>query len=281
MTSFSEKNISNETKFSSNVNKIIESLRIVLLGPPGAGKGTQSPLITEKYCLCHLATGDMLRSSIANGTEVGKRAKAVMDAGLLVSDEIMVDMIKDAIKRDECKNGFVLDGFPRTIVQAEKLDKMLEEDNKKLDHAIEFSIDDALLVRRITGRLIHVKSGRAYHEEFNPPKIPMIDDVTGEPLTRRSDDNPETLCKRLKSYHAQTQPIVEYYQKKNIWSKVDAARSPQDVWQSLQCIIERSRAISKAKLNDSFLYHTSKSEHAFDIERGISPSTKGPFSVPS
>lgn len=231
---------------SENVSK----LRIVLLGPPGAGKGTQSPKLTEKYCLCHLSTGDMLRAAISKGTEVGKRAKAVVDSGLLVSDEIMVDLIRDAIKKEECKNGFVLDGFPRTVIQAEKLDSMLESDhNSSLDHAIEFKIDDSLLVKRITGRLLHPESGRTYHEEFHPPKQYMKDDFTGEPLIRRSDDNPEALCKRLQSYHAQTKPVVEYYKKKNIWSHVDASKPETDVWSSLVSIMEHAKLKAQEKIS--------------------------------
>jgi adenylate kinase len=223
-------------------SQLSEQLRIVLLGPPGAGKGTQSPKLTEKYCLCHLSTGDMLRSAISNGTEIGKKAKALVDSGLLVSDDIMVDLIRDAIKKEECKNGFVLDGFPRTVPQAEKLDLMLENDHgASLDQAIEFKIDDKLLVKRITGRLLHPSSGRTYHEEFHPPKVPMTDDITGEPLIRRSDDNPEALCKRLQAYHAQTKPVADYYRMKNIWSFVDASNSENDVWTSLLSIVERAR----------------------------------------
>ncbi|KAK9710597.1 adenylate kinase, partial [Basidiobolus ranarum] len=164
-------------------------IRMILMGPPGAGKGTQSPKIKEKFCVCHLATGDMLRAAVTAKTKVGLEAKKVMDAGGLVSDEIMVDLIQDNIHNNpECKNGFILDGFPRTVVQAEKLDNMLEKDNQKLDHAVELKIDDSLLVSRICGRLIHPPSGRTYHREFNPPKVTDQDDVTGEPLIQRSDD---------------------------------------------------------------------------------------------
>lgn len=240
---------SNQTSIEKSKDNLTK-LRIVLLGPPGAGKGTQSPKLTEKYCLCHLSTGDILRAAIAKGTEVGKRAKAVVDAGLLVSDEIMVDLIRDAIKKDECKNGFVLDGFPRTVPQAEKLDAMLENDHhSNLDQAIEFKIDDSLLVKRITGRLLHPASGRTYHEEFHPPKQYMKDDLTGDSLIRRSDDNPEALCKRLQSYHAQTKPVVEYYKKRNIWSSVDASKSEDEVWSSLLSIMERAKINARAKMS--------------------------------
>ncbi|KAG0157987.1 hypothetical protein PDIDSM_5499 [Penicillium digitatum] len=182
-----------------------EQMRIILMGPPGAGKGTQAPNLKEKYCACHLATGDMLRSQVAKKTDLGKEAKKIMDQGGLVSDEIMVNMIKSELDNNsECKNGFILDGFPRTVAQAERLDDMLVARNQKLQHAVELQIDDSLLVARITGRLVHPASGRSYHKIFNPPKVDMKDDISGEPLIQRSDDNAETLTKRLATYHAQT-----------------------------------------------------------------------------
>ncbi|KAF2261625.1 ADK-domain-containing protein [Lojkania enalia] len=166
-----------------------------------------------------------------------------MDAGGLVSDEIMVNMIKSELDNNtECKNGFILDGFPRTVTQAEKLDEMLMESKKPLQHAIELQIDDALLVSRITGRLIHPASGRSYHKIFNPPKEAMKDDVTGEPLIQRSDDNAETLKKRLATYHAQTSPVVAYYQKTGIWKPIDASQEPGQVWKSLLRVFENDKA---------------------------------------
>ncbi|GIK02624.1 adenylate kinase [Aspergillus viridinutans] len=218
----------------SKPKSVAEQMRIVLMGPPGAGKGTQAPRLKEKYCVCHLATGDMLRSQVAKKTELGKEAKKIMDQGGLVSDEIMVNMIKNELDTNtECKNGFILDGFPRTVAQAERLDDMLEARRQKLQHAIELQIDDALLVARITGRLVHPASGRSYHKIFNPPKNDMKDDVTGEPLIQRSDDNAETLKKRLSTYHAQTAPVVEYYKKTGIWRGIDASQEPGQVWKSL------------------------------------------------
>eukprot|EP00158_Paraphelidium_tribonemae_P000989 Partr_v1_DN23804_c0_g1_i1_m63701 putative adenylate kinase len=224
-----------------------DGIRMVLMGPPGAGKGTQSPRIKDSFCVCHLATGDMLRAAVRAGTEVGKKAKAVMEAGQLVSDEIMVDLIRDNISSAECKNGFILDGFPRTVVQAEKLDQMLERDgHTKLDHAVEFAIDDSLLVRRITGRLVHPASGRSYHEEFQPPARPMTDDVTGEPLIRRADDNADTLKKRLHAYHTQTTPVIEYYKKRGIWSRVNAELEQDTVWYQLLGIFSRTGHLPKS-----------------------------------
>jgi len=212
-----------------------QQLRTILVGPPGSGKGTQAPRIAETYCVCHLATGDMLREQVAKKTALGVEAKKIMDAGGLVSDDIMVGIIKDQLEKNKsCQNGFVLDGFPRTIPQAEKLDAMLEVRKEKLDNVIQLSIADQLLISRITGRLIHPASGRSYHREFNPPKKPMTDDKTGEPLIQRSDDNVDTLRKRLVTFHDQTGPVVEYYKKKGLWVGIDAAQSPSVVWSDLQ-----------------------------------------------
>ncbi|KAF2672146.1 adenylate kinase 1 [Microthyrium microscopicum] len=224
---------------SSQPKGAAERMRLVLMGPPGAGKGTQAPAIKDKYCICHLATGDMLRAQVAKKTPLGREAKKIMDAGGLVSDEIMVNMIKNELDNNkECKNGFILDGFPRTVTQAEKLDEMLSTNSTPLKHAIELQIDDALLVARITGRLVHPASGRSYHKLFNPPKKNMTDDVTGEPLIQRSDDNEATLTKRLTTYHQQTTPVVQYYQKTGIWKPIDASQEPGQVWKSLLNIFE-------------------------------------------
>ncbi|KAF9060715.1 adenylate kinase [Rhodocollybia butyracea] len=213
----------------------VEQLRTILMGPPGAGKGTQAPLIREKFCVCHLATGDMLRDQVAKKTKLGVEAKKIMDEGGLVPDEVMVGMIQGELDtNDSCKNGFVLDGFPRTVPQAQRLDSMLEARGEKLDSVVQLLIDDSLLISRITGRLVHPASGRSYHREFNPPKKPMTDDVTGEPLIQRSDDNVETLQKRLKSYHSQTGPVAEYYKSKGLWNGIDAAQSPSVVWDNLR-----------------------------------------------
>lgn len=207
---------------------------MVLIGPPGAGKGTQAPNLVNKFGAAHLATGDMLRSQIAKGTELGVAAKKIMDQGGLVSDDIMVGMIQDELTNNAaCKNGFILDGFPRTIPQAEKLDLMLKERGTPLEAAVELKVDDDLLVARITGRLIHQASGRSYHKLFNPPKVDMKDDVTGEPLVQRSDDNEESLKKRLNAYHTQTEPIVDFYKKTGIWHGIDAAQAPATVWEGI------------------------------------------------
>ncbi|KAL9620109.1 MAG: hypothetical protein Q9160_005315 [Pyrenula sp. 1 TL-2023] len=224
-----------------------EQMRLILMGPPGAGKGTQAPKIKDKYCICHLATGDMLRAQVAKKTPLGREAKKIMDQGGLVSDEIMVNMIKNELDTNrECANGFILDGFPRTVPQAERLDSMLAAKSQNLHHAIELQIDDALLVSRITGRLIHPASGRSYHRIFNPPKASMKDDVTGEPLIQRTDDNAETLQKRLGTYHQQTNPVVSYYQSRGIWKGIDASQEPGQVWKSLLNVFDSSKSASSS-----------------------------------
>ena len=177
------------------------ALNIVLIGPPGSGKGTQAPKIKDDLCLCHLATGDMLRDAVAAGTELGKQAKAIMDRGDLVSDEIVIGLIDDAMKQPQCERGILLDGFPRTNVQAEKLDDMLNSKQKKIDRVLEFKVNDDILIERIEGRRVHVASGRSYHVKFNPPRVENVDDITGEPLIQRKDDNAEVLKKRMGNYH--------------------------------------------------------------------------------
>uniref|UniRef100_A0AC34QWY2 Adenylate kinase n=1 Tax=Panagrolaimus sp. JU765 TaxID=591449 RepID=A0AC34QWY2_9BILA len=214
-------------------------IRAIFLGPPGSGKGTQASNFATKYCACHLSTGDLLRAEIQAGSDLGKRIESTIKEGALVSDDTVCELINVNLDKPECKKGFLLDGFPRTTIQAEKLDNLLEKRKTPLDTVIEFSIEDSLLVRRITGRLFHIPSGRSYHEEFNPPKKTMIDDITGEPLTRRPDDNPESLKKRLDAYHKQTSPLVQYYSKRGLHTKIDAAKPLAEVTQKIDEIFTK------------------------------------------
>lgn len=182
-------------------------MRIILLGAPGAGKGTQAKIIEQKYNIAHISTGDMIRETIKSGSEIGQELKKVLDAGQLVSDKFIIEIVKDRISKEDCKNGFLLDGVPRTIVQAEQLDKL----GIDIDYIVEVDVADKLLIERITGRRIHPASGRTYHTKFNPPKVANTDDVTGEPLITRTDDNEDTVKERLAVYHQQTSKLVDFY----------------------------------------------------------------------
>jgi len=185
-------------------------MRIILLGSPGSGKGTQAQFITEKFNIPQISTGDMLRAAVRAGTPLGLEAKKIMDAGLLVSDDIILNLVKARITEADCRDGFLLDGFPRTIPQAEGLDAL----GIALDQVVEIRVDDEAIVERMSGRRVHPASGRSYHRVFNPPRVEGIDDVTGEPLIQRDDDREDTVRKRLAVYHAQTRPLVEYYSQK-------------------------------------------------------------------
>ena len=183
-------------------------MRIILLGSPGSGKGTQAQFITQKYQIPQISTGDMLRAAVRAGTPLGVEAKKVMDAGGLVSDEIILGLISERIVETDCENGFLLDGFPRTIAQAEGLNTM----GIAIDHVVEIAVEDDDIINRMSGRRVHAESGRSYHIEFNPPQQAGLDDVTGEPLVQREDDQEETVRKRLEVYHQQTKPLVDFYQ---------------------------------------------------------------------
>lgn len=182
-------------------------MRLILLGPPGAGKGTQASFITKQFNIPQIATGDMLRAAVEAGTPLGLKAKEVMDAGQLVSDDIIIGLVKDRLAQPDCENGYLLDGFPRTIPQAEAL----KEANIALDYVIEIDVPEENIVERMSGRRTHPASGRSYHTTFNPPKTPDIDDITGEPLIQRDDDREETVRNRLAVYQEQTRPLVDYY----------------------------------------------------------------------
>jgi adenylate kinase len=197
-------------------------MRLVLLGPPGAGKGTQAQRIAAKYKIPHLSTGEMLRDAVAAGTEVGRRAKAIMDAGRLVPDDVMNRLIAERIAQPDAARGFVLDGFPRTLAQAEALDALLEERDQGLDAVLEFAVDDDALVERISGRYACAKCGAGYHDRFKQPKVPGVCDVCGSrEFVRREDDKAATVRARLDAYHAQTAPLLPYYRDKELLAAVD------------------------------------------------------------
>jgi len=182
-------------------------MRVILLGGPGCGKGTQAQAITEKFGIPQISTGDMLRAAVRAGSALGISAKKIMDAGQLVSDDIILGLIQERIQQEDCGKGFLFDGFPRTIAQAEGLKVM----GVQLDHVIEIMVDDENIIQRMSGRRVHPASGRSYHVIFNPPKTEGIDDITGEPLVHRDDDKEETVRKRLHIYHEQTRPLIDYY----------------------------------------------------------------------
>lgn len=188
-------------------------MRLILLGAPGAGKGTQAVILAEEFKVPHISTGDIFRNNIKNGTELGKKAKEYMDKGLLVPDEITIEIVKDRLKQDDCKDGFILDGFPRTIPQAEYLDKVLNELNAPLDKVLNISVSDEIIVDRMSGRRTCTSCGASYHVINNPPKKEGVCDNCGADIIQRADDKEETVKQRLKTYHEQTEPLIDYYKK--------------------------------------------------------------------
>lgn len=190
-------------------------MRLVLFGAPGAGKGTQAQFICERYHIPQISTGDMLRQAVKDKTELGQQAKRFMDAGELVTDDLIIAMVKERIAKPDCAKGFLLDGFPRTLAQAQALEKAGIE----LDAVIEINVDDDEIVKRLSGRLVHPQSGRSYNQEFNPPKIAGRDDITGEPLIQRDDDKEQTVRNRLNVYHQQTKPLLDFYKQKKLFFK--------------------------------------------------------------
>eukprot|EP00808_Paulinella_micropora_P003045 g39743.t1 len=221
---------------------------VIVTGKPGSGKGTLCPLIAEKYGIKHLSTGDMLRAAVQAGTEIGKQADEVMKKGELVSDDLIVKLIGEAMEAKECRYGFILDGFPRTLGQAEELNKMLEARKKRVSLVLQFDVPNEVLVERITGRRIHKASGRSYHVKFNPPKEEGKDDVTGEPLEQRADDNEESLKSRLEAYATSTKPILEYYAKPTVEVPVltvNADQPPEKVKEETMSMLEKKVKVPK------------------------------------
>ena len=212
-------------------------MKVVMLGAPGAGKGTQAKKIAAKYSIPHISTGDIFRANIKNGTELGKKAKTYMDQGLLVPDELVVDLVVDRVNQEDCANGYVLDGFPRTIPQAEALTKALAGQGQKLDYAIDVDVPDENIVRRMGGRRACVGCGATYHLEYAPPKQEGICDTCGGELIPRDDDKPETVTKRLGVYHEQTQPLIDYYTNAGILKRVDGTVDIDEVFQAITEIL--------------------------------------------
>ena len=212
-------------------------MKIVMLGAPGAGKGTQAKMIAEKYMIPHISTGDIFRANIKEGTELGKKAKTYMDKGELVPDELTVKILLDRVAQEDCKNGYVLDGFPRTIPQAEVLDKALTELGDHIDYAIDVNVPDENIIKRMSGRRACLTCGATYHIEHVPPKKEGICDACGNELVLRDDDKPETVKNRLDVYHKQTQPLIDYYTEKNILKTVDGTVDMMDVFGAITSIL--------------------------------------------
>ncbi|MBR5115990.1 MAG: adenylate kinase [Lachnospiraceae bacterium] len=212
-------------------------MKIIMLGAPGAGKGTQAKMIAEKYGIPHVSTGDIFRANLKEGTPLGMKAKEYMDKGALVPDELTVEILLDRVAKDDCKDGYVLDGFPRTIPQAEVLDSELTKLDDAVDLAIDVEVPDENIVRRMSGRRACLKCGATYHIEHIPPKQEGICDACGEPLVQRDDDKEETVMKRLAVYHEQTQPLIDYYTKKGILKTVDGTKDMKDVFEDIVAII--------------------------------------------
>lgn len=212
-------------------------MKIIMLGAPGAGKGTQAKKIAAKYNIPHISTGDIFRANIKNGTELGKKAKTYMDQGLLVPDDLVVDLVVDRVGQDDCERGYVLDGFPRTIPQAEALTKALADMGQKVDYAIDVDVPDENIVRRMSGRRACVGCGATYHVVYAPTKKEGICDTCGGELILRDDDKPETVRKRLNVYHEQTQPLIDYYTEAGILKTVDGTVDIDDVFQSIVDIL--------------------------------------------
>lgn len=217
-------------------------MNLVLLGPPGAGKGTQAKRLAERHGLVQLATGDMFRAAVASGSDLGRRVKAIMESGQLVPDEITIAMLADRIAQPDCGNGFILDGFPRTVPQAEALDRMLEEQGKALDRVIQMEVDEAALIERIAGRFSCRNCGASYHERFHKPRVDGACDVCGSSdLVHRADDRPEAVATRLEAYRNQTAPILPYYRSRGILSTVDGMADIDEVTRQIEAVLADGR----------------------------------------
>ena len=214
-------------------------MKVIMLGAPGAGKGTQAKRLAAEYSIPHISTGDIFRANIKEGTELGKKAKAYMDAGQLVPDELVCDLVVDRIQQDDCKNGYLLDGFPRTIPQAEALDAAVEKLGEKVDYAVNIDVPDENIINRMSGRRACVGCGATYHVIYNAPKVEGVCDVCGKPLILRDDDKPETVKTRLDVYHAQTQPLIDYYAGRGVLVTVDGTQNMDKVFADIKDLLDK------------------------------------------
>ena len=210
------------------------SQNVILMGTAGSGKGTQSAKLNEEFCWCSLSTGDMLREAITNKTDIGKKAESIIKRGDLVPDEMVINLIENKLETPECRYGSILDGFPRTMAQAEKLEEFFTKKGSQINKVVHFDIDEEKLLDRISGRRIHKASGRSYHVKYNPPKVDGIDDITGEPLIQRPDDNEQALKKRIDIFNTSTKPILEHFKKNNKLITLNADPPISDLWKQLK-----------------------------------------------
>lgn len=208
-------------------------MKIIMLGAPGAGKGTQAVKLAEKYCIPHISTGDIFRANIKNGTELGKKVKAYIDDGKLVPDELVIALAVDRIKKDDCKNGYIFDGFPRTIIQAHEFDENLKESGDKIDYVIDIEIPDENIIQRMSGRRTCTECGATYHIKYKPTKVEDICDICGKKVVLREDDSPDTVEKRLIVYHEQTQALIDYYSDKGVLVDVDGTLGIDEIFSSI------------------------------------------------
>lgn len=214
--------------------------RYIFLGAPGSGKGTQSQNLKKSHCYCHISTGDLFREAVEKNDEMGNKLKKIMDEGKLVDDETVLALVNDKLNSPQCRKGFILDGFPRTINQAEALNEVLQKNQTKLNGVFYFNAPDDLLTQRLSGRLIHKPSGRIYHKIFNPPKTPFKDDITNEPLIQRTDDNENVIKERLNVFKNETSPLIKYYENKNLLINLDATKPAQEIQKQITDFIENS-----------------------------------------